>query len=111
MKNRIRMVFAIGTVVAFLVPSDSNFGSTAFAHMPVSIIESISAASVGQCHPPTGCGGGSRCVPVPTSLVPVDTSITVASGWETAGGSCGLVRCIIILPIPCGKPLSSGACN
>jgi hypothetical protein len=63
-----------------------------------------------NCHPAVPCTIWGTCVPVPTSLPPVNTGALNPDGYTTAGGNCGIKRTYIIIPIPCGPPLGSSAC-
>ena len=49
------------------------------------------------------------CVPLPTSLVPIDCSIPSTEWWEP-GGKCGTKRCYVIFRCPCGPRLTTAAC-
>lgn len=109
-RNRLRLMFVLGTLLTFTVSGDSNGGSGIIAQSHVSVLQSIGMNLHAQCFAAAACGGGLGCNPVPTSLVPVNTAIADPSGWETAGGRCGFRLCLGFIPVPCGRPLSSGAC-
>lgn len=72
---------------------------------------SIGVSLFGTCHTVAPCGGGVKCIPIPTSLRAVDVSTSVNSGWETVGGHCGVKRCFVFFVVPCGNPLGSATCN
>lgn len=76
----------------------------------VPLLEGPSKSVAQPCFAPGPCGGGPACVPVPTSLVPVSTTVVPSGGWRSAGGNCGIRRCWITLLCPCGSPLASEAC-
>jgi hypothetical protein len=53
------------------------------------------------------------CVPVPTSLPALNTSVCPIKGdWEPGdeNGNCGTESCYLIFRCPCGPPLAGAFC-
>jgi len=65
-----------------------------------------------SCGNAAACGGGAGCIPVPTSLTPVNCPPPPGAGaWEClCGGNCGGKRRFWFFFVPCGNPLATGTC-
>lgn len=108
--SALTMIAVSSPFVLVLGLNDQLVGAITTCGATSALAQDVMLGATGQCHPPAPCGGGAGCVPAPTSLVPVNTTVSVPSGWETTGGHCGFKRCLIFFYIPCGLPLTSGAC-
>ncbi len=98
------------TLFASQTRTDSSMMNTSTVPVTSGVL-CLVVAQQEECHPDTPCVEGTSCLPVASSLPPVNVNRTVQSGWETAGGSCGTRRCYLILRCACGPPLASETCN
>lgn len=65
-----------------------------------------------QCYPVTACLAPG-CVPLPTSLVPVNTRTPIPNNGYQIGWMptyCGTKRCLVIFRRVCGPPLGIAEC-
>lgn len=79
-------------------------------------IGSVADAQVetGKCGQQIDCrenGITNTCIPLPTSLPPVDVKTeSTGYGFKTATGHCGAKRCYYLFSCECGPPLGASIC-
>jgi hypothetical protein len=66
-----------------------------------------------ECGKQRACLDGTLlCLPLPTSLPPIDTSQTnFGAGFYKASSSCGAKRCYWLFSCECGYPLGVSVCR
>lgn len=96
------------SVVGFNIAPVAQSSPPPSLHAVVGTTGALVATLGTPCHNTTLCLGGVNCVPIPTSLPPLNTGTT--GGWGGPTGSCGTKPCWIIFRCPCGPPLATKAC-
>jgi hypothetical protein len=76
-------------------------------------LNDVAKASPGGCRDATVCFDGSLtpCIPLPTSLPPVDSEYSGGYGFVLRSTNCGAKKCYWLFACRCGPGLGSGFCR
>jgi hypothetical protein len=78
-----------------------------------SSLNDTAKASPGGCRDATVCFDGSLtpCIPLPTTMPPVDSEYTGGYGFIFRSSNCGAKKCYWFFACRCGPGLGAGICR